>query len=108
MNGDLLDKQGVPKWACDVVEPMSLLDQAELLECAEYLRFEQLADFMAACIANYRHALHPVVAKATFALSRNFTKEEEEEAVNPAPKDAGVAAGGAAAASSASASAAAV
>jgi hypothetical protein len=107
MTGEFLDKQGVPAWACEFAGALNLLETTELLECAEYLRFAQLADFMAACIANYVHSLHPVVSKGTFALSRPFTREEKVAMDQPDAADEAEAAAASSSSSSSSASAAA-
>ena len=58
---------------------MSLSDHFELLKAADELQFDQLTDFMAAVIAHYYVMLPEEVKAATFALSRDFTPEEEAQ-----------------------------
>lgn len=67
----------MPSWANDFNEEIPVPEKFELLQAADEVQFEGLVEFMACCIAKLYVDMDTKVKAATFALSRDYTPEEE-------------------------------
>ncbi len=72
-----LTEQGVPAWASEFNDSIPLAEKFELLQAADEVQFEGLVELMACSIAKVYVDMDPKVKAATFALSRDYTPEEE-------------------------------